>query len=171
MKRAVLALLATVAGLVFIFTFKPMPMTVDLPPTVFAAPDKGGLDKGGLDRGGPDKGGLDKLLAAKGSLAEPAAIDPFSLAGLPDGDHTGDVVEIPGGHGPLQVRLSMSGGRVVDVQAAHEPTSPNSELISGQALPVLRDAVLTVQQGPVDVVSGATAVSQAFNESLLSIME
>jgi uncharacterized protein with FMN-binding domain len=166
MKRAVLALLATVAGLVFIFTFKPMPMTVDLPPTVFAAPDKGGPDKGGLD-----KGGLDKLLAAKGSLAEPAAIDPFSLAGLPDGDHTGDVVEIPGGHGPLQVRLSMSGGRVVDVQAAHEPTSPNSELISGQALPVLRDAVLTVQQGPVDVVSGATAVSQAFNESLLSIME
>jgi uncharacterized protein with FMN-binding domain len=155
MKRAVLALLATVAGLVFIFTFKPMAMTVDASPTVFAAPDK--------DFGKP--------FADKKFVVDQVVLDEFSLAGLPDGDHSGDVVEIPGGHGPLQVRLSVSGGRVVDVRAAHEPTSPNSELISGQALPVLRDAVLSVQQGPVDVVSGATAVSQAFNESLLSIVE
>lgn len=153
MKRAVLALLATVAGLVFIFTFKPVPMTVELPPTVFAAPDK--------DFGKPPAG--------KKFLAEQAAMEPFSLAGLPDGDYAGDVVEIPGGHGSLQVRLTISGGVVVDVRTSHEPTSPNSELISGQALPVLGAAVVTVQQGPVDVVSGATAVSQAFNESLLSI--
>jgi uncharacterized protein with FMN-binding domain len=153
MRRAILALLATVAGLVFIFSFKPMQVTAELPPTIIAAPEK-------PFKGKPAE--LDKF------LVNGAEVD---LAGLPDGGYTGDVIEIPGGHGPLQVSLTVSGRRVVDVQAAHEPTTPHSAQISGQALPVLREELLTAQQGPVDVVSGATAVSHAFNESLRSIVD
>jgi uncharacterized protein with FMN-binding domain len=160
MKRAVLALLATVAGLVFILSFKPTPVTAELPPIVIADD-------------GPGKPPVPKKFFPKKDFPQKdfSTGAEADLAGLPDGSYTGDAVDIPGGHGLLQVSLTVDGGQVVDVQAAHQPTSPHSEQISGQALPVLREEVLTTQQGPVDVVSGATAVSKAFNASLLSAVD
>lgn len=175
MKKAVLALLTTVAGLVFIFSFRPTPVTADLvSPTVIVPPDSGEpplpgkfdlTDKFSMK----DKFSLkDKSLPVDTPFSDRAGVD---LAGLPDGAYAGDAVEIPGGHGLLQVTLTVQSGRIAMVEFAHEPTSAHSELISGRALPVLRDALLVSQQGPVDVVSGATAVSEAFNQSLLSAVD
>jgi uncharacterized protein with FMN-binding domain len=164
MKRAVLALLATVAGLMFILSFRPASVTADLTaPTVIMPPlsEKKFFMADKFSR-------ADKFLLDGTPFSDSAGVD---LAGLPDGRYPGDQVQIPGGHGPLQVTLTVQGGRVTMVEFAHEPTSVHSQQISGQALPMLRDALLTSQQGPVDVVSGATAVSEAFNQSLLSAVD
>jgi uncharacterized protein with FMN-binding domain len=169
MKRAVLALLATAAGLMFILTFRPASVTADLTaPTVIVPSDSG---KPPLSEKFfmADKFSLkDKVLLQGTPFSDSAGV---ALAGLPDGTYTGDQVQIPGGHGPLQVTLTVQGGRVTTVEFAHEPTSVHSEQISGHALPMLRDALLASQQGPVDVVSGATAVSEAFNQSLLTAVD
>jgi uncharacterized protein with FMN-binding domain len=160
MKRAILALLATVAGLVFIFSFRPASVTSE-PATIIAAPAipkqdvKNQKQKPKLD----GKGIVDYDLAGQG----------LDVAGLADGTYLGAAVEIPGGHGLVQVSVTIAGGEVVDIETAHQPTSAHSVQVSGQALPLLREEVLTTQQVPVDAISGATAVSQAFGESLLSV--
>lgn len=169
MKKAVLALLTTGAGLVFIFSFKPASGIADLTsPTVIVPPDTGKpplADKFVL----ADKfSSKDKYLPGGTPFSDRAGVD---LAGLPDGAYPGDAVEIPGGHGLLQVTVTVQGGRISMVEVAHEPTSAHSELVSGQALPVLRETLLAGQQGPVDVVSGATAVSEAFNQSLMTAVD
>lgn len=158
MKRAILALLATVAGLMFIFSFRPTTVTAD-PLTEIVTPD-------------PSDAPAKKLPLAKNPKGKVPAYEfggqGLDLAGMADGSYAGEVVEIVGGHGPLQVTITVSRGEVVDIESAHEPTSVHSRQIGGRALPLLREEVLTTQQVPVDAVSGATAVSQAFTESLLS---
>lgn len=154
MKRAVLALLATVAGLMFIFSYRPVTVAAE-PATIIAAPP---FPKQPL----PKKDG-------KGLVEYDLAGQGLDLAGLADGSHPGAAVEIPGGHGPLQVTVTIVDGVVVDLQTAHQPTSAHSAQVSGRALPLLREEVLATQQVPVDAVSGATAVSQAFGESLVSL--
>jgi FMN-binding domain len=141
-RRALLGLLAVVAGLVIIFTVRAMTMEPGSPPTAIVSPSE-----------------------------SPSPPTPVDLTGLqPDGGIAGDVVEIPGGHGPLQVRLTVSDGELVEAGAVHDPTTAEAAQTSAEAIEVLREAVLTSQQAPVDVVSGATATSDAFNESLLSIV-
>lgn len=168
MIRAVLALVATVAGLVFIFTFRPVAPTAE-PLIVLVAPD-GATELDPKKPGQIDddpKFGEPKLVGAE--LGDADLGGGLDVAGLPDGTHTGSTVEILGDHGTVQVSVTIAGGRIVTVDAVHHPTSPRSAEISGQALPLLREAVLTTQDVPVGVVSGATAVSMAFRDSLLTV--
>lgn len=166
MIRAVLALVATVAGLVFIFTFRPVAPTAE-PLIVLVAPDGAELDPKKPGQIDDPKFGDPKLTDA--TVGRPDLGGGLDVAGLPDGTHTGSTVEILGGHGTIQVSVTIAAGRIVTVDAVHHPTSPRSAEISGQALPLLREAVLTTQDVPVGVVSGATAVSMAFRDSLLTV--
>lgn len=157
MKRLVLALLSTVAGLVLVLSYRPDPVPDESPPVVIEAPT-----------GDPKLSGLKGF---KADVLAPYAGPERDLTALADGTYTSDVVEIPGGHGPLQLTLTVAGGQVVEVLATHQPTTPHSEMISGGALPVLREQLLAGQRVPVDTVSGATAVSQAFNQAVGSALE
>ena len=74
-------------------------------------------------------------------------------------------------YGFVQLQLTVQGGRLADVRFLDYPRDRStSQYINSQAMPVLRSEAIQVQDAPVDAVSGATYTSQAFNESLSSVL-
>jgi uncharacterized protein with FMN-binding domain len=74
--------------------------------------------------------------------------------------------------GPVQVTITVSGGKITDVGV---PTYPNGNRrdaeINAQALPVLRQETLDKQSADVDAVSGATVTSDGYRQSLQSALD
>ncbi|WP_412543381.1 FMN-binding protein [Longispora sp. K20-0274] len=83
---------------------------------------------------------------------------------------TGPVVDTR--WGPVQVRITVAGGRITDATAVLTPSSHRrSVAINGRAAPLLRQEALTAQSAAVDVVSGATITSEAYAESLQAALD
>jgi uncharacterized protein with FMN-binding domain len=69
--------------------------------------------------------------------------------------------------GPVQVQVTISSGKITDVQALIYPNgNGRDEEINAYALPQLRQQVLTAQSGDIQGVSGATVTSDGYRESL-----
>lgn len=74
-------------------------------------------------------------------------------------------------YGNVQVRVTVSNGQIADVQFLQYPQDRStSQYINSQATPVLRSEAIQAQSAQVDIVSGATATSQAFQQSLTSAL-
>ncbi|MFQ3561807.1 FMN-binding protein [Streptomyces gramineus] len=83
---------------------------------------------------------------------------------------TGDTV--PTRWGPVQVRVTVEGGRITDVTAVRYPTgNPRDREIAGYALPELRREALAAQSARSGTVSGATYTSQGYQRSLRSALD
>lgn len=90
---------------------------------------------------------------------------PATTGQYKDGSYTGDVANAI--YGKLQVVAVISGGAITDVQFPVYPNdSGHSQQVSGMALPILKQEALTAQNANVNIVSGATQTSEAFQESL-----
>jgi uncharacterized protein with FMN-binding domain len=75
-------------------------------------------------------------------------------------------------YGPVQVRVTLQGGRIVDVAALQLPNDRSRSVeISNYAAPQLRDEVLRAQSAKIDVVSGATYTSQGYIQSLQAALD
>ncbi len=75
-------------------------------------------------------------------------------------------------HGPIRVRVTIDGKRIVDVVAVEYPTShTKSRELNASALPKLRQQVLTRQSGDVDAISGATELSEGYRQSVTSALD
>lgn len=71
-------------------------------------------------------------------------------------------------YGPVQVEISIKGGRIVDATALQSPNHRRTSLIiNQQALPYLRQEVIQAQSGRVDAISGATLTSRAYASSVM----
>ena len=69
--------------------------------------------------------------------------------------------------GPLQVRVTLAGGKISNVEALQYPSGdPHSLALSRYAIPQLIQATLQAQSSKVDTVSGASTTSHAFIRSL-----
>lgn len=151
MKRAVSALAATVIGVVWLVTFKVTPIPVDAV-TATAQPTRG-----------PS--------SATTTPARTAAPAPSTAAGAPaaNGTFTGSVVRTV--YGDVQVRISVSGQKVTDVQAVTLPTDrARSAAISQYSAPILRTEAIQAQSARIDIISGATYTSIAYGRSLQSAL-
>lgn len=81
------------------------------------------------------------------------------------GTFTGPVAETR--YGPVQVAITVAGGKIVDASAVTAPSADaKSADISQQAIPQLREATLTAQSAEVAAVSGATFTSTGWRTSL-----
>jgi uncharacterized protein with FMN-binding domain len=70
------------------------------------------------------------------------------------------------------VTVTESNGRITDVQMASlQETDSRSVEIDDQAIPQLRQEVLTAQNANIDGVSGATFTSQAYATSVQSALD
>ena len=70
-------------------------------------------------------------------------------------------------YGPVQVRVTVVGGRLTDVQALQLPSDrARSQRISQIAGPLLREEALQAQSARIHVVSGATYTSDGYARSL-----
>ncbi len=82
-----------------------------------------------------------------------------------DGSYVGDAVDAY--YGNVQVKAIVTGGRVADVQFLQYPNDrQNSVYINSQAMPYLTREAISAQSAQVDIVSGATDTSIAFERSL-----
>lgn len=86
-----------------------------------------------------------------------------------DGTYTGSVADAY--YGNIQVQAIISGGKITDVQFLQYPNdNGTSHMINTQAMPYLRQEAITAQSAQVDIVSGASDSSQAFQQSLSSAL-
>jgi uncharacterized protein with FMN-binding domain len=108
------------------------------------------------------------------TTAPPSTIRPSTTTAPPTTDSTGaagpvtvdgSVVSTP--YGPVQVAVTFSGHRVIDVRNVRTPSDADRSVeIAASATPVLRQEVLTAQSARVDSVSGATYTSEGYAESV-----
>ena len=83
---------------------------------------------------------------------------------------TGDTIQTQ--WGPVQVRVTIKGGKLTDVTAVQYPTdNPRDQEINSYALPRLRTEALTAQSADIDTVSGATYTSEGYRQSLQSALD
>jgi uncharacterized protein with FMN-binding domain len=88
------------------------------------------------------------------------------------GDRTATGDAISTRYGNVQLRVTISGGKITDVQAVQLPqTDPKSVQISSFAAPTLRQSSLTNQSASIDVVSGATYTSDGYKTALQSALD
>jgi uncharacterized protein with FMN-binding domain len=89
---------------------------------------------------------------------------------LADGTYTGSSVSTR--YGPVQVQITVSGGRIAAVDVVDYPDSDNkSASINARAVPILVQETLTSQSASVSSVSGATYTSTGYETSLQSAID
>ncbi len=163
-RRAVVTLLATVLGLVLLFSFKTPDGPVDAGAPLTVA------------RAAPTPG----VVSTTGSspTSQPGSAAPAPPQASPSGQPSaagsqqidGAVVQTQ--FGDIQVRIVESAGKLVDIQALQLPSDRRRSLeISSYAEPVLHDEALQAQSAQIDTVSGATYTSEAYRESLQSALD
>jgi uncharacterized protein with FMN-binding domain len=87
-----------------------------------------------------------------------------------DGQYTGQ--DFPNQFGDTQVKVTIAGGVITDVQAVQLPFDrPRSAEISQYASPRLRDEVLQAQSAQIDSLSGATYTSDGYAQSVQSALD
>ncbi|MEV8507142.1 FMN-binding protein [Actinoplanes sp. NPDC051475] len=74
--------------------------------------------------------------------------------------------------GPVQVSITVSGGKVTEVTVPVYPTDNHRDQeINGYALPILRQEALAAQSADIDAVSGATVTSDGYKQSLQAALD
>ncbi|MBU6388467.1 FMN-binding protein [Patescibacteria group bacterium] len=95
---------------------------------------------------------------------------PAKPAGLyANGSYTGSPADAY--YGTVQVKVVVQSGKIADVQFLQYPNDRSTSLyINGQAMPMLTQEAIQAQSAQVSGVSGATATSDAFVQSLASAL-
>lgn len=74
--------------------------------------------------------------------------------------------------GPVQVQITVKGGRIVAATAINYPQSGGRDQeINSYAIPVLQKETVAAQSVKIDTVSGATYTSQGYLASLQSALD
>lgn len=73
--------------------------------------------------------------------------------------------------GPVQVTIIVTGKRITDVRGSAPMERPRSAYINKQAIPLLRSEALQAQSANIDLISGATMTSEAFDASLQAALK
>ncbi len=86
------------------------------------------------------------------------------------GTITGSAVQTP--YGPVQIQVTLSNGKITNVQAVQYPSYNGHSLrISQYAIPTLIQETLSAQSAQINGVSGATYTSQGYMQSLQSALD
>ena len=86
-----------------------------------------------------------------------------------DGSYTGSVADAF--YGPIQVKATISGGKLTDVQFLQYPNKVGHTLeVSQSAMPILKQEAIAAQGAKVNTISGATQTVDGFVQSLTSAL-
>jgi uncharacterized protein with FMN-binding domain len=105
------------------------------------------------------------------SSTQPSTTTPAKPGGvLGDGSFTG--ISSMTRWGPVQVQITVSGGKITAVNLPSYPSNDNrSVAINRNAIPTLVQSTLTAQSANVNSVSGATYTSGSYKISLQSALD
>lgn len=171
MKKIIYALLATVSGLVLMFSYRTSleavtPTTELATGTATTSDAASGASPASGTGATPAAGASDPSTAAAASPGSSAS----ASSGLADGTYLGAAVNTR--YGPVQVQLTVSDGKVTDVQVPEYPSSNGRDRqINESAIPRLVSETTQAQSAQIDMVSGATYTSQGYLTSLQSAID
>ncbi|EGX58533.1 hypothetical protein SZN_17247 [Streptomyces zinciresistens K42] len=74
-------------------------------------------------------------------------------------------------YGPVQVRITVAGGKVTRAEAVQAPRGGQSDTVTAGAVPRLNRAAVAAQSAGIDAVSGATYTSAGYKQSLQSALD
>ncbi|MDX3692841.1 FMN-binding protein, partial [Streptomyces europaeiscabiei] len=74
-------------------------------------------------------------------------------------------------YGPVQVRITVSGGKITGAEAVQAPSGGRSTQITADSVPKLNQAAMAAGSADIDAVSGATYTSTGYKESLQSALD
>ncbi|MCL8012638.1 FMN-binding protein, partial [Streptomyces sp. AS02] len=106
---------------------------------------------------------------AAGVGAPPAASAQGGAAAAGSGTITGDAAQTQ--YGAVQVRLTVSNGKITKAEAVQAPKGGQSDQITANAVPKLNQAVVAEQSANIDAVSGATYTSTGYKKSVQSAID
>jgi uncharacterized protein with FMN-binding domain len=153
----VIAVMSTITGLVLLFSYHTSlgGSGTDQVTTV-----GGGTP---LDGGAAD--GTQSPDASPSASGSPAAAGQGS-----SGTFTGNQAQTQ--WGIVQVRIVVSGGKIVKATAIKYPTeNHHDQEINSWAIPALEEATVTANSAQIDALSGATVTSNGYIESLQSAID
>lgn len=164
MKKIVYALMATVTGLVLLFSYR----TSTVPESTSALADAPSSGVATVPKTTPSPSA--SASSGSSSTSSGSSSAQTSSSGLTDGTFTGQVANTR--FGPVQVQITVSGGAITDVLVPQYPSeSGRDQQINSRALPVLVKETVQAQSAEVDMVSGATYTSTGYRTSLQSALD
>jgi len=160
MRRVILAVTGTIAGLVALLSFKS-----HIPSAPVAA-TTGGSGGAASSSSSPSSGGGQTEVV-------PGAFPQGSIArNLPAGETAVDGKVASTAYGPVQIQLIKRAGKVVKVAVLVQPTNTLHDVQIGEfAFPKLISETLAAQNAKIDAVSGATYTSASYIQSLQSALD
>ena len=160
MRRAILALSSTVAGLILLLSFKThLPGSAGAATT--AASGSGGSAAGA---GSADMAGSGHA-SNSARPSRPPRRRPSRVRTV-----TGTVASTP--YGPMQVRLTLAGQAITKVTVLQRTDDgAESNQVDANAIPKLVGETLAVQSARIHAVSGASYTSAGYRRSLQSALD
>jgi uncharacterized protein with FMN-binding domain len=152
MRRITLWLFSTVAAVVLLFSYRTSTNSAATAQAVAVAPLGTGTGTG--------TGGETPSPSASSSSSSSTGAKTY----------TGSVAQTR--WGPVQVAITVSGGKITNVAVPVYPSeNGRDQEINAQALPILTQETLQAQSANIDAVSGATVTSNGYLESLQSALD
>lgn len=168
MRRITIWLLSTVAALVLLFSYRTSTMGAGGETSAIASGSDGPAGSGSSWTGTGDGSGSSNGGGDTSSGGGTSSGGSGTSSG--SGTATGSVAQTR--WGPVQVRITVSGGKITDVTAVQVPDGNHRDQeINAYAVPILRQAALAAQSARIDTVSGATVTSDGYRESLQSAID
>jgi uncharacterized protein with FMN-binding domain len=161
MRRITLWLICTIAVLVLLFSYRTSLSGPTGPAAAHAPADPAGNAPGIV---------ADPTTPAPTPSGTGAATPQTQAPSTKDTVANGTVAQTR--WGPVQVRVRISGGRIVDVTTLQVPDGNGRDReINQYAVPQLREQVLAAQSADINGVSGATVTSDGYRESLQAALD
>jgi uncharacterized protein with FMN-binding domain len=150
-RKIVVALMGTVSGLIMLFSYHT---------------SLGGSGTLAV----PASTGASTTTSSSGSASAGSRGSSSSAADGSSTTVTGETAQTQ--WGPVQVQITVSGGKITDVTPVQYPDgNGRDQEINSYALPVLAQEALAAQSANIDHVSGATVTSDGYVQSLQSAID
>ena len=147
MRRVVLAIVSTAASLVLLLSFKTHGVSVATPPAASSTATGS------------------TTTTTSGSTGT-ASTSPTSTTRTV----TGTAIDTR--YGPVQVRITVTNGKITAADAINYPASdPRDAQINAYAIPALNAEAVQSSSASIDMISGATYTSEGYIQSLQSALD
>ena len=164
MRRVLLAVTGTIAGLVALLSFKSHVPSI---PVAATAGGSGGSSSS------PSPSSSSSSSSGGQTTTVPGEFPQGSLAkNLPAGETAVDGKAASTAYGPVQIQLIERNSKIVKVAVLVQPANTLHDIqIGAMAFPKLISETLSAQNGKIDAVSGATYTSAGYIQSLQSALD
>ena len=173
MKRVILALTGTVAGVAALLSFKthsPIPASaaglpsVGLPASSSSPAASAGTTAGGGSSAPPDPSAGKRAASATRSAA------PGPTVSAATATYTGRAVDTQ--YGTVQIKITVAAKKITNVAFVQLTAfDGRSQEINSYAAPILLQETMTAQSANINNVSGASYTSQGYAQSLQSALD